>query len=299
MIKKILLKICQCILFLATIIAMIFGLKFLNTDETEKEEEIKEKIKENNKKIQEIETKVNETNKQIDKNLEHEQELSIKQNEIQTSIDVKYKDIDKQNKEFENQEQQIIDSSKNVDSNIDYLNSKYEWMKMKYLHFIFNTLLFICILSTSVMAAPVAYKLNTEYVAVRTDVFNKLTENDKMVDQLRTEIEYYKKTLQELKTLENQKDEIQNERISVLKDTMILKDQVISYKDQQMDYKDNQIDNYQQLYQIKDKELSRLKTKNWFEKILLVALGGYAISELDDNTAKAVIGSGIVFLVTN
>ena len=113
-------------LFLATIIAMIFGLKFLNTDETEKEEEIKEKIKENNKKIQEIETKVNETNKQIDKNLEHEQELSIKQNEIQTSIDVKYKDIDKQNKEFENQEQQIIDSSKNVDSNIDYLNSKYE-----------------------------------------------------------------------------------------------------------------------------------------------------------------------------
>ena len=172
-------------------------------------------------------------------------------------------------------------------------------MKMKYLHFIFNTLLFICILSTSVMAAPVAYKLNTEYVAVRTDVFNKLTENDKMVDQLRTEIEYYKKTLQELKTLENQKDEIQNERISVLKDTMILKDQVISYKDQQMDYKDNQIDNYQQLYQIKDKELSRLKTKNWFEKILLVALGGYAISELDDNTAKAVIGSGIVFLVTN
>ena len=63
---------------------------------------------------------------QIDKNLEHEQELSIKQNEIQTSIDVKYKDIDKQNKEFENQEQQIIDSSKNVDSNIDYLNSKYE-----------------------------------------------------------------------------------------------------------------------------------------------------------------------------
>ena len=149
------------------------------------------------------------------------------------------------------------------------------------------------------MAAPAAYKLNTEYVAVRTDVFNKLTENDKMVDQLRTEIEYYKKTLQELKTLENQKDEIQNERISVLKDTMILKDQVISYKDQQMDYKDNQIDNYQQLYQIKDKELSRLKTKNWFEKILLVALGGYAISELDDNAAKAVIGSGIVFLVTN
>ena len=149
------------------------------------------------------------------------------------------------------------------------------------------------------MAAPAAYKLNTEYVAVRTDVFNKLTENDKMVDQLRTEIEYYKKTLQELKTLENQKDEIQNERISVLKDTMILKDQVISYKDQQMDYKDNQINNYQQLYQIKDKELSRLKNKNWFEKILLVALGGYAISELDDITAKAVIGSGIVFLVTN
>ena len=65
MIKKILLKIGQCILFLATIITMIFGLKFLNTDETEKEEEIKEKIKENNKKIQEIETKVNETNNNL------------------------------------------------------------------------------------------------------------------------------------------------------------------------------------------------------------------------------------------
>lgn len=144
----------------------------------------------------------------------------------------------------------------------------------------------------SYAAQPAVYDLGNGYTAVRNDVFDKLVENDKLLDLAKEEAEYYKKTLDQYIKLTEQKDEIQDNRIVVLKETLELKDNIISYKD------DN-IQNWQSMYNIKEAEVRSLKTKNVWEKILTVGLGAYAFSQLDDSTDKAVVGGLTIYLVTN
>ena len=144
----------------------------------------------------------------------------------------------------------------------------------------------------SYAAQPAVYDLGNGYTAVRNDVFDKLVENDKLLDLAKEEAEYYKKTLDQYIKLTEQKDEIQDNRIIVLKETLELKDNIISYKD------DN-IQNWQSMYNIKEAEVRSLKTKNVWEKILTVGLGAYAFSQLDDSTDKAIVGGLTIYLVTN
>lgn len=153
------------------------------------------------------------------------------------------------------------------------------------------TLIFFLIAGCS-YAQPAVYDLGNGYTAVRNDVFDKLVENDKLLDLAKEEAEYYKKTLDQYIKLTEQKDEIQNNRIIVLKETLELKDNIISYKD------DN-IQNWRSMYNIKEAEVRSLKTKNVWEKILTVGLGAYAFSQLDDSTDKAVVGGLTIYLVTN
>ena len=141
-------------------------------------------------------------------------------------------------------------------------------------------------------AQPAVYDLGNGYTAVRNDVFDKLVENDKLLDLAKEEAEYYKETLDQYIKLTEQKDEIQDSRIQVLKETLVLKDQIISYKD------DN-IQNWESLYNIKKDEVNSLKTKSIWEKILTVGLGAYAFSQLDDSTDKAIVGGLTIYLVTN
>ena len=115
---------------------------------------------------------------------------------------------------------------------------------------------------------------------------------DELLDLAKEEAEYYKKTLDQYIKLTEQKDEIQDNRIIVLKETLELKDNIISYKD------DN-IQNWQSMYNIKEAEVRSLKTKNVWEKILTVGLGAYAFSQLDDSTDKAIVGGLTIYLVTN
>ena len=153
-------------------------------------------------------------------------------------------------------------------------------------------LIFFLITGCSYAAQPVAYDLGNGYTAVRNDIFDKLVENDKLLELAQEEAKYYKETLDQYIKLTEQKDEIQNNRIQVLKETLELKDNIISYKD------DN-IQNWQSMYNIKEAEVRSLKTKNVWEKILTVGLGAYAFSQLDDSTDKAIVGGLTIYLVTN
>ena len=153
-------------------------------------------------------------------------------------------------------------------------------------------ILILFIITGCSYAQPAVYDLGNGYTAVRNDVFDKLVENDKLLDLAKEEAEYYKKTLDQYIKLTEQKDEIQDNRIIVLKETLELKDNIISYKD------DN-IQNWQSMYNIKEAEVRSLKTKNVWEKILTVGLGAYAFSQLDDSTDKAIVGGLTIYLVTN
>ena len=147
--------------------------------------------------------------------------------------------------------------------------------------------LVLFIMSTPIYANELAaYKLDNGRISVREDVFNRLVTNDKLLEEYKKELEDYKKAINQINLLEKQKDEIQEQRITVLKET-------ISYKDDIITYKDKNLDEYEKLYNSTKKELNRQKTLSFFEKLLITALGGYAISEIDDNTAKAVVGAGI------
>ena len=159
-------------------------------------------------------------------------------------------------------------------------------------YFISLIILFLIFTGCSYAAQSAVYDLGNGYTAVRNDVFDKLVENDKLLDLAKEEAEYYKKTLDQYIKLTEQKDEIQDNRIIVLKETLELKDNIISYKD------DN-IQNWQSMYNIKEAEVRSLKTKNVWEKILTVGLGAYAFSQLDDSTDKAIVGGLTIYLVTN
>jgi len=154
-------------------------------------------------------------------------------------------------------------------------------------------LMFVIIFSRNAYAAqPATYDLGNGYTAVRNDVFDKLVENDRLIDLIKEERDYYKKTLEEFMTLEEQKSRIQEERIAVLKDTIEVKNSIIELKD------DN-LQNWEKLYNMEKAEVRSLKIKKTWEKILTLGLGAYAFSQLEDSTDKAVVGSLTVYLVTN
>lgn len=159
-------------------------------------------------------------------------------------------------------------------------------------YFISLIILFLIFTGCSYAAQSAVYDLGNGYTAVRNDIFDKLVENDKLLELAQEEAKYYKETLDQYIKLTEQKDEIQDSRIQVLKETLVLKDQIISYKD------DN-IQNWRSLYNIKEAEVRSLKTKNVWEKILTVGLGAYAFSQLDDSTDKAIVGGLTIYLVTN
>jgi len=163
---------------------------------------------------------------------------------------------------------------------------------MKKINISLITMLIFFIITGCSYAQPAAYDLGNGYTAVRNDIFDKLVENDKLLELAQEEAKYYKETLDQYIKLTEQKDEIQDSRIQVLKETLVLKDQIISYKD------DN-IQNWESLYNIKKDEVNSLKTKSIWEKILTVGLGAYAFSQLDDSTDKAIVGGLTIYLVTN
>ena len=106
------------------------------------------------------------------------------------------------------------------------------------------------------------------------------------------EVDYLKKSIEELKALYKTSDSIQEQRFTVLKDTIELKDQIIVYKD------DN-IKNWEKIYNVEHSKVNKLKTMSLIEKILVTGLTAYAISNMDDSSAQAAvgaIGASIIFL---
>jgi hypothetical protein len=130
---------------------------------------------------------------------------------------------------------------------------------------------------------PAAYDLGNGYTAVRVDVFDKLVEHDKLYELYKEEVEYNKKKWEELKELTGKKDEIQEERILVLKDTIGLQDKIIEHKD-------SIITDAKTLYQMKADEVKKYKVKSIWDKALVLGLGAWAISEIDDSSTQMGIG---------
>lgn len=159
-------------------------------------------------------------------------------------------------------------------------------------YFISLIILFLIFTGCSYAAQPAVYDLGNGYTAVRNNVFDKLVENDKLLELMKEERDYYKKTLDQYIALEEQKSRIQEERIAVLKDTIEVKNSIIELKD------DN-LQNWEKLYNIEKAEVRSLKIKKTWEKILTLGLGAYAFSQLDDSSDKAVVGGLTLYLVTN
>jgi len=130
---------------------------------------------------------------------------------------------------------------------------------------------------------PIAYDLGNGYTAVQSKVFDELVKNDKLVDLYKRELEYNKKKWEELKELTTKKDEIQEKRIMVLKDTIDFQNQVIEHKD-------SIINNTRVLYQLKADEVKKYKTKSLMDKLLVLGLGAWAISEIDSTGTQIGIG---------
>lgn len=134
---------------------------------------------------------------------------------------------------------------------------------------------------------PVAYDLGNGYTAVENTTFDQLIENDKLVDLLKQERDYYKEVYEKAKVLNADKDKIQDERINVLHDTIGLQKQII-------DFKDMNINNYKTLYEMKSDEVKKYKAKSLLDKALVLGLGAWAVSEVDDTSTK--IGMGALTL---
>jgi hypothetical protein len=132
---------------------------------------------------------------------------------------------------------------------------------------------------------PVAYDLGNGYTAVQSEIFDELVKNDKLVDLYKQELEYNKKKWEELKELTAKKDEIQEERILVLKDTIGLQDQIIEHKD-------SIITDAKVLYEMKADEVKKYKAKSIWDKALVLGLGAWAISEIDNSSTQ--IGLGLL-----
>lgn len=159
---------------------------------------------------------------------------------------------------------------------------------------ILTSVLLVILTSTVSFAnnSVAVYDLENGYTAVRNDVFDQLVENDELLAVYKEEAEYYKSTLEQYMALSDERKDIQEARIVLLKDTIGIKDEIISYKD-------SQIDNYSQLYQIKSAEADKRVFKNWFDKLLLVSIGAYAVSQIDDDSGKAAVGAVTIYLFNN
>ncbi len=148
---------------------------------------------------------------------------------------------------------------------------------------IFLSVLIVIMFATVSFANQPAYKLNDHYTAVRNDVFTKLVESDKLLEVYREEVEYLKSALEDLRGLQSERYAIQSERIDVLRETIAVKDDIIVLKDKN-------VDNYKALYDIKSAEVRKAKRDTLIDKLLVLGLGAVAVSNVDDNTAKAAVG---------
>lgn len=137
---------------------------------------------------------------------------------------------------------------------------------------------------------PVSYNLKNGYTAVRNDVLNKLVENDKLIDVYKEEATYYKESLAELKELQSERFTIQNERIFVLKETISVKDDIINLKDKN-------IDNYKSLYDIKSTEVRTLKRKTLLDKLLVLGIGAYGVSQIEDTGGQIAVGAATLSFI--
>lgn len=139
-------------------------------------------------------------------------------------------------------------------------------------------------------AEKVSYDLGNGYIAVREDVFNNLVTNDKLLELAKKEKEYYESSLKELQAMNSERFLIQENRIGILKDTLVLKDEKISLKDENLK-------KFEELYNIKSKEVRKFKANSLFEKFLTLGIGVWAVSEIDDNNARIGIGATTLYLV--
>lgn len=149
----------------------------------------------------------------------------------------------------------------------------------------------ILVISSAAIADDInnsaAYKLNNGRISVREDVFNQLVTNEKLLELYKAELEKYRISVEKFDELNTQNIDLYENRISTLEDIIKDKDDIITYKD-------NNIKEYESLYKSVKKELSKQKTMSFFQKLLVTAVGVYAISELDSNTPKVVVGAGTV-----
>lgn len=135
-----------------------------------------------------------------------------------------------------------------------------------------------------------AYDLGNGYTAVKNNVLSRLVENEKMLEVYKEEVEYYKQALEDIKSLQSDRYVIQSERISVLKDTITVKDDIIILKDMN-------IENYKNLYDMKTDELRTVKRKTLLDKLLVLGIGVYGVSQIDDTSGKVAVGAATLTFV--
>lgn len=151
-------------------------------------------------------------------------------------------------------------------------------------------LLFSLVISADSKENPASYDLKNGYIAVRSDVFNKLVENDKLLEIYKEEAKYYKESLTELKELQSERFTIQDQRIFVLKETVAVKDDIIALKDKN-------VENYKSLYDIKSAEVRTLKRKTLLDKLLVLGIGAYGVSQIDDTGGQIAVGAATLSFI--
>lgn len=156
---------------------------------------------------------------------------------------------------------------------------------MKRISTIIISLILILTICTPIFAdnRP-AYRLPDGRISVQEDVFNSLVTNDKLMEVYKEETEYLHKTIADLKILNEQGANIQEQRVAVLKDTIGLKDQVIVYKDENLL-------SLEKMYNIEHKKVNKFKTMSFIEKFLITGLTVYACSEIDNSSAQMAVGA--------
>lgn len=156
---------------------------------------------------------------------------------------------------------------------------------------IFISLILIMILPTMLFAGQSAYKVNSNYVAVRNDVFNKLTANQKMIAMYEKQIETMQNGLNDLEQLSKQKTEAYEKKIQSLQLTIEAKDSIIALKDDNI----QQYKNMELLYNSSKSEIRKMKRMNVWEKVFIAGLATAACLTTNDTGAQ--IGMGCAGLL--
>jgi hypothetical protein len=160
-------------------------------------------------------------------------------------------------------------------------------MKNKILTIISYSIILSLVFPSLVLASqPAAYVIpNSDYIAVRTDVFNKLVTNDKLADLYKSESNRKDTVISTLKSEYDKKD------INFKKQTETLQ-QIISNDKDIIVTKDDNIKKYETLYNNEKQDKKEYRNQTILYKILFVTAAGLAISKMDSTGWKIAAGLG-------